>query len=163
RGREPPPRLLRWPNLRRVRVETARRNWYADTGAPLSASGGWGAFAPRSTSAIVRRLLEASPLTDLTCAARVEPPISLTALAACVLRGLCGGVARPFRAPRDRPRCRARGAAGPAGRVVRTAGRSAPDGGIRRRAVAPARAGHGVLESTVFMERRGPPGMPVHL
>jgi hypothetical protein len=70
-GREPPKRLLRWRDIRRVRVEEARRNWYRETEAPEAVRG------------IVRKLLAASPLTDVIASGRVEPPPSLAAIAAC--------------------------------------------------------------------------------
>jgi hypothetical protein len=65
RGQEPPRRLTVWPRLRRVRVDTMRINWYRESGVPPA------------VHRIVRRLCEASPLTDLVCAARNEPPIAL--------------------------------------------------------------------------------------
>ena len=70
-GRQPPRRLLRWRGIRRVRVDEARRNWYRETDAPEAVRG------------IVRKLLLASPLTDVVATARVEPPPSLAAIAAC--------------------------------------------------------------------------------
>jgi hypothetical protein len=69
RGREPPPRALRWKKWRRVQVETARLNWYGETGVPASAR------------KLVARILAASPLTDLLHPLRAEPPLGLLAAA----------------------------------------------------------------------------------
>ena len=68
-GKEPPARLLAWRSVRRVRVEATHRNWYRETDAPDPVRG------------IVRKLLAASPLTDVLNSARVEPPPSLAAIA----------------------------------------------------------------------------------
>jgi len=65
RGRKPPQRLLRWPGVRRVQVQTVRLNWYRQAGVPAPAR------------QVVRHILEASPLTDLLNPVRLDPPLAL--------------------------------------------------------------------------------------
>ena len=65
KGAEPPPRLLRWGSLRRVREERWR---------VLIATEAAGDAAERQ---IVIALLQASPLTDLLEPARLDPPFDL--------------------------------------------------------------------------------------
>jgi hypothetical protein len=69
RGTEPPARLLKWPDLRRVREERWR------TGLLTEAAGDPG------QRAIVLALLASSPLTDLLEPVRMEPPLDLSQVA----------------------------------------------------------------------------------
>ncbi len=69
RGSEPPARLLKWPELRRVREERWRTPFVTE------------AVADPGQRAIVAALLAASPLTDLLEPARLEPPLELSPLA----------------------------------------------------------------------------------
>ncbi|HEX2568632.1 MAG TPA: hypothetical protein VH877_03665 [Polyangia bacterium] len=64
-GEEPPGRLLAWRNLRRVREERWRVNCFSEAAAhPLG-------------GAVVRALLDGSPLTDLLHPLRAEPKFEL--------------------------------------------------------------------------------------
>jgi hypothetical protein len=69
RGSEPPARLLKWPELRRVREERWRTPFVTE------------AVADPGQRAIVAALLSASPLTDLLEPARLDPSIELSPLA----------------------------------------------------------------------------------
>lgn len=69
RGSEPPARLLKWPELRRVREERWRTPFVTE------------AVADAGQRAIVAALLASSPLTDLLEPARLEPAIELSPLA----------------------------------------------------------------------------------
>jgi hypothetical protein len=69
RGAEPPARLLKWPELRRVREERWRVGVVSE------------AMADAFERPIVSALLRASPLTDLLEPARLEPRFDLLPLA----------------------------------------------------------------------------------
>lgn len=69
RGAEPPARLLKWPDVRRVREERWRVTVVAE------------AMADPLVRPIVTALLAASPLTDLLEPARLEPRFDLLPLA----------------------------------------------------------------------------------
>lgn len=65
RGQAPPDRLLRWPSLRRVRVERAT--------VPLAEMAAWAPVPAEAYQRALGTLLSASPLTDLATAARDQP------------------------------------------------------------------------------------------
>ena len=66
-GEEPPRRLTAWPSLRRVREERWRVGCFAEA-----------ASHPQG-AAVVRGLLDGSPLTDLLHVERLEPPLAIGA------------------------------------------------------------------------------------
>jgi hypothetical protein len=69
KGAEPPARLLKWQEIRRVREERWRVSFLTE------------AVTDPGQRAIVTALLEASPLTDLLEPLRLEPPLELARLA----------------------------------------------------------------------------------
>jgi hypothetical protein len=69
RGAEPPPRLLKWSNVRRVREERWRVGVVSE------------AVSDSQQRSIVQALLAASPLTDLLEPLRLDPSIELKPLA----------------------------------------------------------------------------------
>jgi hypothetical protein len=69
RGAEPPPRLLKWQTVRRVREERWRVNAMSE------------AASDKEQRKIMLALLDASPLSDLLHPIRLEPPLDLAARA----------------------------------------------------------------------------------
>jgi hypothetical protein len=65
RGRTPPTRLQRWPQLRRVNAQT--------TAVPLVSMADWAPVDQGAYLGLVAALLRCSPLTDLATAARPSP------------------------------------------------------------------------------------------
>jgi hypothetical protein len=81
-GRPPPPRVLAFPRLRGIEVETTRRVWMRDVGVPAAARGAFLA------------LTEASPLGEALDPLRLDPPLAWgRVLTVLRFREICRAVA----------------------------------------------------------------------